>query len=200
MKKKTIVITLVLAITVAFAGLALCQQVGQGKSMEVVAEKPIEPEEKVVKTEEEWKKQLSPEQYRILREAGTERAFGKVYKEFKEQGEGTYICAGCNAELFTSNEKFDSGCGWPSFYDPSKNENVRTVPDLSNGMIRIEVLCAKCGGHLGHLFEGEGYKTPTDQRYCINGTALKFVPKEAEASPEPIKSVGIIPAEKKEGE
>ena len=129
-----------------------------------------------IKTDEEWKKLLTPEQYRILRQAGTEAPNGAVYKEFKHQGKGTYHCAGCGALLFSSEQKFDSGCGWPSFYDPAKAENVVTRKDISLGMARIEVNCAKCGGHLGHVFEGEGFNTPTDKRYCINGGGLKFVP------------------------
>jgi len=148
-----------------------------GKStMETAEQKPQEPEKKVVKTDEEWRQQLTPEQYRILRQAGTEPPHGKVYKEFKQQGEGSYHCAGCDALLFTSKQKFDSGCGWPSFYDPAKAENVVTKRDVSLGMVRVEVICAKCDGHLGHVFEGEGYDTPTDKRYCINGVGLKFVP------------------------
>jgi peptide-methionine (R)-S-oxide reductase len=185
MTTRTLITSLALGLTIALGGLALSQQAKDGKQvMEVVTEKPEEPTKNVVKTEEEWKKELTPEQYRILREAGTERAFGQVYKEFKEQGEGTYICVGCNTELFTSEGKFDSHCGWPSFYDPANNENVKTVPDVSGGMIRTEVRCAKCDGHLGHLFEGEGFDTPTDQRYCINGSVLRFVPKKAEGGKE----------------
>lgn len=132
----------------------------------------------VVKTEEEWRKELSPEQYRVLREAGTERAFGAAYEEFKKQGGGTYYCAGCGAELFSSKEKFDSHCGWPSFYDPANAKNVKTRTDVSFGSVRTEVLCAVCGGHLGHVFTGEGFNTPTDKRYCINGVSLKFVPAD----------------------
>ncbi len=147
--------------------------------METSDEQPVEPVDKVVKTDEEWRKQLTPEQYRILRQAGTEPAYGKIYKEFKEQGEGAYHCVGCDALLFSSKEKFDSGCGWPSFYDPAKAQNVVTKKDTSHGMVRVEVLCAKCDGHLGHVFEGEGFKTPTDKRYCINGVGLKFVPAKA---------------------
>ena len=149
-------------------------------AMETAPTPPEQPEAKVVKTDEEWKKELTPEQYRILRQAGTERANGEVYKQFKKQGAGTYYCAGCNAELFTSNEKFDSHCGWPSFYDPSKAKNVNTKDDFSGGMVRTEVTCAVCDGHLGHVFKGEGFDTPTDQRYCINGVALKFVPAKTE--------------------
>lgn len=131
----------------------------------------------VTKADAEWRKLLTPEQYQVLREAGTERPFGKTYEEFKAQGAGTYVCGGCGAELFSSDHKFDSHCGWPSFYDPANAKNVRTREDRSFGGVRVEVLCAKCGGHLGHVFKGEGFNTPTDQRYCINGVALKFVPK-----------------------
>ncbi len=150
--------------------------------METQKEKPADPADKVVKTDEEWKKELTPEQYRILRQAGTEAPNGKAYKEFKAQGVGTYHCAGCGALLFSSKEKFDSRCGWPSFYDPAKAQNVKTKRDETLGMVRIEVVCAKCDGHLGHVFEGEGFDTPTDKRYCINGVGLTFVPaKEEEA-------------------
>jgi len=137
---------------------------------------------KIVKTDAEWKNQLTPEQYHVLRQAGTERPFGKTYEEFNQQGMGAYSCAGCGAELFSSNEKFDSHCGWPSFYDPANARNVVTRDDFSLGTVRTEVLCAQCGGHLGHVFKGEGYKTPTDLRYCINGVALKFEPAVKDAS------------------
>ena len=133
-------------------------------------------QKKLVMEESEWKKKLSPEQYRILRQAGTERPFGDVYKKFKDQGLGKYVCAGCDTELFSSNEKFDSKCGWPSFYDPSKAKNVKTSVDYLLGYPRTEVICAVCDGHLGHVFTGEGFDTPTDKRYCINGTVLKFIP------------------------
>jgi peptide-methionine (R)-S-oxide reductase len=130
----------------------------------------------VVKSDAEWRKELTPEQYHVLREAGTERPNGPAYEEFKKQGPGTYVCGGCGAELFSSKEKFDSHCGWPSFYDPANAKNVVTREDSSLGALRTEVICARCGGHLGHVFKGEGFKTPTDQRYCINGVSLKFVP------------------------
>ncbi len=157
--------------------LAACSAGDEKKAvMESSPEMPAEPSGKVEKSDEEWKKLLSPEQYRILRKAGTEAPNGAVYKQFKQQGAGTYHCAGCGALLFSSKEKFDSGCGWPSFYDPAKAENVTTKKDISLGMVRIEVNCAKCGGHLGHVFEGEGFGTPTDKRYCINGVGLRFVP------------------------
>jgi peptide-methionine (R)-S-oxide reductase len=183
-------ITLFLALS-----LAACSAEDKKKAvMETQPDVPAEPTGKVVKTDEEWKKELTPEQYRILRQAGTERANGEVYKEFKHQGKGTYHCAGCNALLFSSDQKFDSGCGWPSFYDPAKADNVILKKDVTLGMTRIEVICAKCEGHLGHVFEGEGFDTPTDKRFCINGGGLIYVPakdekKEAEkpAKEEPEK-------------
>jgi peptide-methionine (R)-S-oxide reductase len=134
---------------------------------------------KVVKSDAEWRQELTPEQYRVLRQAGTEQPFGATYEEFKKQGAGTYVCGGCGAELFSSKEKFDSHCGWPSFYDPANAKNVITRDDTTLGMKRTEVLCAQCGGHLGHVFTGEGFPTPTDKRYCINGVSLKFVPADA---------------------
>jgi peptide-methionine (R)-S-oxide reductase len=142
----------------------------------------------VTKTDEEWRKLLTPEQYRVLRQAGTERAFGPVYEEFKKQGGGTYVCAGCGAVLFSSKEKFDSHCGWPSFYDPANATNVVQRQDYSLGSARTEVICARCGGHLGHVFKGEGFPTPTDQRYCINGVSLRFVPAGQEAGAGKTKS------------
>jgi len=127
------------------------------------------------KSDEQWRRELTPEQFHVLRQAGTERPFGPAYEEFKAQEEGTYVCGGCGATLFSSKEKFDSHCGWPSFYDPADAQNVIAREDKSTGSLRTEILCAQCGGHLGHVFKGEGYDTPTDQRYCINGVALKFV-------------------------
>ena len=166
-----------LSILIFTLALAACSADEKKKSaMETHLDPPVEPTAQIVKTDSEWKKQLTAEQYRILRESGTERPNGAVYQEFKHQGKGSYHCAGCNALLFSSEHKFDSGCGWPSFYDPAKAENVILKKDSSLGVTRTEVVCAKCGGHLGHVFEGEGYKTPTDQRYCINGGGLVFVP------------------------
>jgi peptide-methionine (R)-S-oxide reductase len=179
-------------ISFLFFALALASCSAEDKkkpAMEVRTEVPAEPTGKVVKTDAEWKKQLTPAQYAILRQSDTERPNGEVYNEFKHQGKGSYHCAGCNALLFTSDQKFDSGCGWPSFYDPAKAENVILKKDVTLGMTRIEVTCAVCGGHLGHVFEGEGYKTPTDKRFCINGGGLVFVPakEEAPAKPEAAK-------------
>lgn len=190
MTMNAFVTTSVVGAAAVFGAIFLTQNALGDKNpvIEVVTEKPAEPTENVVKTKEEWKKELTSEQYRILREAGTERAWSKAYKEFKEQGSGTYICVGCNAELFSSETKFDSGSGWPSFYDVSKQENVKSIPDVSGGYVRTEVRCSKCDGHLGHVFEGEGYKNPTDQRFCINGAVLRFVPEEATETAEAAKT------------
>jgi peptide-methionine (R)-S-oxide reductase len=146
--------------------------------METASETPVQPNAKVEKSEEEWKAQLTPEQFRVARKHGTEPPNGPIYKQFKAQGEGTYYCIGCDAELFSSKEKFDSRSGWPSFYDPSNAKNIATKTDTSAGMVRTEVLCSVCGAHLGHVFKGEGFNTPTDKRYCVNGILLKFVPKK----------------------
>jgi len=124
----------------------------------------------IKKTDDEWRKQLSPVQFGILREKGTERPYTGEYDKFYE--EGTYFCAACGTELFTSKTKYNSGCGWPAFYEPSVNKNIVEKRDVSHGMVRIEVMCAKCGGHLGHVFE-DGPK-PTGLRYCINSGSLKF--------------------------
>ena len=126
------------------------------------------------KTEEQWKKELSPEQYRILREKGTELPFTGEYNDYWE--EGIYKCAGCGSPLFGSQTKFDAGCGWPSFYQPLEEKNIASQEDTSLGRRRTEVLCSKCGGHLGHVFD-DGPR-PTGKRYCINSVALKFIEKE----------------------
>lgn len=123
---------------------------------------------------EDWKEKLTPEQYNVLFQKGTERAFTGQYHDHK--GEGTYVCAACGTELFESGTKFDSGTGWPSFYAPVSDQNVAAEHDDSHGMRRTEVLCAKCGGHLGHVFP-DGPK-PTGQRYCINSASLDFQPKD----------------------
>ncbi|PJZ53891.1 peptide-methionine (R)-S-oxide reductase [Leptospira adleri] len=124
----------------------------------------------VNKSEEEWKKELTPEQYKIIRQKGTEMAFtGALYKNHDK---GTYVCAACGASLFLSETKYESGSGWPSFYQPAKEEAVEKETDNSHGMSRTEVLCAKCGGHLGHVFP-DGPR-PTGLRYCINSASLKF--------------------------
>ncbi|MCK1813028.1 peptide-methionine (R)-S-oxide reductase MsrB [Streptomyces sp. XM4011] len=129
---------------------------------------------KVEKTDEQWREELTDEEYRVLREAGTERAFTGEYTDTKTVG--VYNCRACGAELFRSETKFESHCGWPSFYDPADSDAVETRTDTSlPGRPRTEVLCAACGSHLGHVFEGEGYGTPTDLRYCINSIAIRHV-------------------------
>ena len=128
----------------------------------------------VVKTEDEWRAELDPEAYHVLREAGTERPWSGEYTETK--AEGVYACRACGEELFRSTEKFDSHCGWPSFFSPLAGDRVVEIEDRSMGMKRVEVRCARCGSHLGHVFEGEGYGTPTDLRYCINSVSLRMEP------------------------
>ncbi len=148
--------------------------------IKVLETAPKEPTEKIMKSEEEWKKILTPEQFRVARKAGTEPAFNAVYKQFAKQGDGDYHCVGCGSKLFHSKTKFDSGSGWPSFYDVASNENVVTKVDNSHGMERTEILCGKCDAHLGHLFTGENYGNPTKNRYCVNGIVLDFVPSDKE--------------------
>jgi peptide-methionine (R)-S-oxide reductase len=130
--------------------------------------------DKVERTEAEWREQLSPEEYRVLREAATEPAWTGEYTGTKT--EGVYRCRACGAELFRSSEKFDSHCGWPSFFAPSSTDAVTVSEDRTMGMVRTEAQCARCGSHLGHVFEGEGYQVPTDQRWCINSISLTLEP------------------------
>ncbi len=131
-----------------------------------------EPAAKVVKSDTEWREQLSPQEYAVLRKAATERPFTGEYTDNKRTG--IYRCRACGNELFRSDTKFDSHCGWPSFFTPLAGDRVIERRDVSMGMARIEVVCANCHSHLGHVFEGEGYGTPTDLRYCINSISLTF--------------------------
>ena len=133
----------------------------------------------VQKTDDEWREQLSREEYAVLRKAGTERAFTGEYTDTKTVG--VYRCRACGSELFKSETKFDSHCGWPSFYAPLAEDRVEYIEDTSMGMKRVEVRCANCGSHMGHVFD-DGYGTPTGDRYCINSISLTLEPKDAPAA------------------
>jgi len=163
MNGRTFVITL--GLTLAIAGMPPAGGADAAKQDKV---------EKITKTDDEWKKLLTPEQYRVLREEGTEIAFTGKY--WDNHAAGTYVCAACGLELFSSDTKFDSGTGWPSFWAPIAKNHVKEVVDRTLGMERIEVECARCGGHLGHVFD-DGPK-PTGLRYCMNSVSLEFKPKK----------------------
>ena len=130
-------------------------------------------------TEKQWRERLDPQSFAVLRLRGTEPPFSGEYTD--TETEGVYSCKACGAELFRSQEKFHSHCGWPSFFSPLAGDRIIEREDLSHGMRRVEVLCARCKSHLGHVFEGEGYDTPTDLRYCINSVCLTLGPTETEA-------------------
>lgn len=130
------------------------------------------------KSDSQWRKILTPEQFAVLREKATEAPFSGEYDGL--YADGTYACAACGQVLFDSNTKFDARCGWPSFYD-AKSGAVQFHSDNTHGMSRVEVTCANCGGHLGHVFEGEGFETPTDKRFCINSLSLKFTPTKPDS-------------------
>lgn len=147
-----------------------CAQLNSGKSSAKNAKVEVNMKNKIIKSEEEWKSELTPEEYRVLREKGTERAFTGAY--WNNHEEGVYLCAACGHELFKSETKFESGSGWPSFFAPLSQESVEEETDNTFGMQRTEVMCSRCGGHLGHVFN-DGPK-PTKMRYCINSVSLKF--------------------------
>jgi peptide-methionine (R)-S-oxide reductase len=151
----------------------------QKKSYTIQKNKTVMEKIKSPKTDEEWKQILSPAQFNVLRKKGTEQAYTGIYDSFFK--EGTYYCAACGARLFSSSAKYDSGCGWPAFFEPADSANMIYTRDFTFGMARTEVCCARCGGHLGHIFD-DGPK-PTGQRYCINSVSMQFRQK-GEAPPE----------------
>lgn len=164
MKMKTL-LTLQLCLVLFVTG--SCQQNSNLKTVNM-------ENDNVVKTEEQWKKELTPEQYHVLREKGTEPAYTGEYTDTKAKGK--YVCGGCGYELFTSDMKFESHCGWPSFdKEVGIGNRIIKKKDVTFGMIRTEILCAKCGGHLGHIFD-DG-PTSTGQRYCVNSLSIKFIPE-----------------------
>jgi peptide-methionine (R)-S-oxide reductase len=157
------------------------------------------PFEKIELTKREWRERLTREEYRILRDKGTERPFTNKYDHHFEPG--AYVCAGCGLVLFESNAKFNSGCGWPAFYAAQAGDRIVQTPDYTLGMVRTEVTCARCDGHLGHIF-ADAPQTPTGQRYCINSVSIKFIPKEKfkpgttvvdPTTLEPVKTQGEAP-------
>lgn len=135
----------------------------------------MESRYQVQRSEQEWREQLTPEEYDVLRQAGTERPWTGEYNE--EKAQGVYSCRACDAELFRSEAKFDSHCGWPSFYEPTSRDNVELIEDRTLGMRRTEVRCASCGSHLGHVFD-DAPQTPTGDRYCMNSVSLRLVEDE----------------------
>lgn len=155
------------------AALVACSSAQYALNVKLTTKAPPRPD-RVVKSNAEWKKILTPTQFKILRNQGTEAAFCGKFHDHKKPG--TYVCAGCKLPLFSSDHKFDSGTGWPSFYRPVQDENVWYRSDKSYGMDRIEILCARCDGHLGHVFE-DGPK-PTGWRFCLNSDAMLFVEKK----------------------
>lgn len=172
---KTLILISAFLTVVYFTGIVPTVQQNPLKDTTLTAEKEnAAMNGKVIKSEEEWKKELTEEEYYVIRKKGTERAFTGKYDKFYE--EGKYYCAACGNLLFDSKTKYNSGSGWPSFYDFEKEGSVETVTDYSFGMERKEIICSKCGGHLGHVFE-DG-PAPTGLRYCVNSVSLKFIPKK----------------------
>jgi peptide-methionine (R)-S-oxide reductase len=151
-----------------------CKTAKEKNGLTSLNEIAMSQDEKENKSEQEWKEILTPEQYYILREKGTERPFTGKFNLHKEKG--VYVCVGCGNELFSSDAKFDSHCGWPSFFASMDKTKIKTERDTSHGMIRVEIMCARCGGHLGHIFD-DG-PNPTGLRYCVNSISLDFKKEE----------------------
>ena len=170
MKQASVLIAAALLLACSGAPNAAAQ--AQRKKADSSAAKERVPMEKVVKSDADWRKQLSPEEYEVTRKKGTERPFTGRYWNTTQKG--IYLCVGCGAELFSSDTKFDAGCGWPSFWDTLEKKHVRVRVDDSHGMVRSEIVCDRCDAHLGHVFE-DG-PPPTGLRYCLNSVSLKFVP------------------------
>lgn len=145
-------------------------------SEESVNQSAPSADEAATRSDVQWQQILSPEEFHVLRQAGTERPFTGEY--WDTTTEGVYSCRACGSELFASTTKFDAGCGWPSFFAPLAEDRVRYISDESMGMKRVEVRCATCDSHMGHVFEGEGFKTPTDLRYCMNSLSLTLRPAQ----------------------
>ena len=181
MKRALRFIAIPLALVVALGLIAgRVSLIGSENTAKVTKSEETETKMKfeIEKTEDEWRTELTPEQFRVAREKGTERAFTGKYYDYKE--EGTYKCVCCGAPLFESSSKFNSGTGWPSFYAPASDENIHTESDRSLGMVRTEVMCAKCGAHLGHVFD-DGPE-PSGLRYCVNSTSLEFEAKSTDST------------------
>ena len=159
----------ILAIVFYFVG---CSSISKNKKTNLEQDSNKFP---IEKTDNEWKAILGDFSFNVMREKGTEKPYSSEYETLWDSG--TYVCKGCNSELFSSNTKFDAGCGWPSFYQSIDKSKVKEILDTAYGMTRVEVVCANCGGHLGHVFN-DGYNQPTGLRYCINGASLGFVKKQ----------------------